>query len=111
VEEDSAPAVREFRPGDQLLYTYEVYNAVGAVEASPSVWRDGKQLFTAPPDSLPATTESGPLRTVGALRLDAAMAPGDYVLQIDARTATQKKKPSVAATRVDFHVAAVGSRR
>ena len=111
VEEDSAPAVREFRPGDQLLYTYEVYNAVGAVEASPSVWRDGKQVFTAPPDSLPATTESGPLRTVGALRLDAAMAPGDYVLQIDARTATQKKKPSVAATRVDFHVAAVGSRR
>ena len=29
VEEDSAPAVREFSPGDQLLYTYEVYNAVG----------------------------------------------------------------------------------
>jgi VWFA-related protein len=109
VDEDSAPAVRQFSPGDQLLYTYEVYNAVGAVEASPSVWRDGKQVFSAPPDSLPGTTESGPLRTVGALRLDSAMTPGDYVLQIDARTATQKKKPSVAATRVDFHV--VGSRQ
>jgi VWFA-related protein len=109
VDEDSAPAVRQFSPGDQLLYTYEVYNADGAVEAAPSVWREGKQVFTAPPDSLPGATESGPLRTVGALHLDAAMTPGDYVLQIDARTATQKKKPSVATTRVDFQV--VGGRQ
>ena len=91
--------MRQFSPGDQLLYTYEVYNAVEAVEASPTVWRDGRQVFSAPPDSLRGTAESGPLRTVGALHLDAALTPGDYVLQIVARTATHRKKPSVATTR------------
>jgi VWFA-related protein len=100
----AAPAARQFRPGDQLLYTYEVYNAAGPVEAAPSVWHDGMQVFKARADSLAGAKSSGPLRTAGALHLGPTLTPGDYVLQIDARTATPKKKPSVATTRVDFHV-------
>jgi hypothetical protein len=103
IDADSAAAVRQFSPGDDVIYSYEIYNADGAVKASSSVWRDGKQVLTAPADSLRGTTEDGRLRTIGALRLDAAMTPGDYVLQIDASTIRQKK-PSVATTRVDFRV-------
>jgi VWFA-related protein len=102
-DEDAGPAVRRFSPGAQLLYTYEVYNAVGDVETSTSVWCDGKQVFTAPPDSLDGTAERGPLRAFGSLQLDSAMSAGDYVLQIDARTGTQKKT-SAATTRVDFRI-------
>jgi VWFA-related protein len=102
-DEDSGPAVRRFSAGAQLLYTYEIYNAVGDVETSASVWRDGKRISTAGPDSLDRTAESGPLRAFGSLQLDAAMTPGDYVLQIDARTATQKKT-SAATTRADFRI-------
>ncbi len=102
-DDSTGPAVRQFNPGDQLLYTYEVYNAAGDVDASPSVWRDGKQLFTTPPASLQGTTDDGPLRAVGTLQLGPQLASGDYVLQIDAQTGPLKKT-SVATTRVDFHV-------
>jgi len=102
-DDDTGPAVRQFNPGDQLLYTYEVYNAAGDVDASPSVWRDGKQLFTAPPASLQSTTDGGPLRAVGTLQLGSQLTSGDYVLQIDAQTGPLKKT-SVATTRVDFQV-------
>jgi hypothetical protein len=100
---DSAPAVRQFSPGGDITYSYEIYNADGAIDASASVWRDGKQVLAAPPPSQAATMDSGPLRAIGALHLDGALTPGDYVLQIDARNATGKK-PSAAATRIDFRI-------
>jgi hypothetical protein len=100
IDGDSAPAVRQFNPGDDLIYSCNIYNGDDAVERSATIWRDGKQVLTAPADSL----EVAAGRVIGALRLTAEVAPGDYVLQIDARTATGRKPPSTATTRVDFHV-------
>jgi len=102
-DNNAGPAVRQFSAGDQLLYTYEIYNAVGDVEVSRTVWHDGKRLFTVPPASLQATADGGPLRALGALPLRPELTRGDYVLQIDAQTGPLKKT-SLATTRVDFRV-------
>lgn len=102
-DEATGPAVRQFSPGDQLIYTFEIYNAAGDVEASPSVWRDGKRLFTGPRPTYQETTNAGPLRAVGALPLALDLPSGNYVLQINAQTGPLKKT-SVATTRVDFRV-------
>jgi hypothetical protein len=104
--ESAAPStLRQFTTGEELVYTYEAYNAAGTIEAISSVWRDGQQVFHAPTDTL-RSTGPAPLRAAGVLHLGAALVPGSYVLQIDARTAMGKRKTPTATTRADFIVRA-----
>jgi VWFA-related protein len=102
-EEVGAGSARQFAAGDELVYTYEAYNVTGPVEATSSVWRDGREVFRAATDALhPVTT--GPIRAAGALHLGGSLSPGSYVLQIEARTTTDKRKKTTATTRADFVV-------
>jgi VWFA-related protein len=106
----NTPAVRTFRPGDSILYLYQILNAhpdAGkgpAVEAQVRLFRDGQPVFSGKA-APPVTDEtSAPDRLVcgGALRLGQEMKPGDYVLQIAVTDEGGKHGPVTQA--VDFVV-------
>jgi VWFA-related protein len=100
-------AHRVFKPGTRLSYAYEIYNAADApVEASASVWRGQERVFTAPAATLkPPTASADRFAAAGGIKLGPSLPPGDYVLQIAARTPEAKtKKKGVAVQSVDFEV-------
>lgn len=81
----SHPALRVFRPGSRIVYTYEIYNAPASVESRVAIWRDGRPYFAAPPATLRPRAE-GVTAVAGGLRLGEAMPPGDYLLEVTAAT-------------------------
>lgn len=103
------PATRIFAPGDEVLYGYQILNARGdanqkaEVESFARVFRDGREIFTGKPQPLNMSDQPDPNRLVGGgvLRLGAAMAPGDYVVQI---VVNDKAAKSTAAQWTDFQV-------
>jgi VWFA-related protein len=100
-------AVRVYRPGTQLTYACDIYNAVRPVQLTLSVWRGTQKVLSATPDTL--TPPPGPrpwFSAGGAFKLGDALAPGRYILQIAAQTTDPDKKGAVTrATQVmDFDV-------
>jgi hypothetical protein len=104
VDADFGPAVRQFSPGDELLFSYEIYNAYGPmVRATVSIWRDGRQIFVRPTDSLRAGSKDQPRRAIGSIELDSGITPGEYVLQVDALD-VGLYEPTSATSKVNFQV-------
>lgn len=99
----SGPALRVFEPGTRLVYACEIYNARAPIETRISIWRDGRPFFTAPPATLPPATGEDVVQAGGGLRLGERMPPGEYILQMAARTADGDDE-TVAVQWVDFTV-------
>jgi VWFA-related protein len=99
-------AHRVFKPGTRLSYAYEIYNAQAPVQASATIWRGQERVFTSPADTLvPPPTTTDRFAAAGGLKLGPSLPPGDYVLQIAARTSEAKtKKKGAAVQSVDFEV-------
>ena len=102
----TAQALRVFRPGTRLSYTYEIYNAA-TVEAVTSLWRGTERVFAAAPETLvrPAGAVSR-FAAAGGLKLGDQLPPGSYVLQIaaTARGPNRRDKATMAVQRIVFDV-------
>jgi hypothetical protein len=103
----SSPALRVFRPGARLVYTYEIYNAVAPVDTQVTVWRNGQPFFSAPPATLTPLPKPQPTKAAGGIQLGPRMPAGDYVFQVSAVTkATGRRKPTTATRWTSFEVRA-----
>ena len=68
--------------------------------------REGKAVFTGKVVPLDVSKESNPKRvsTGGRLRLGPELTPGDYVLHVAVKNATDPKKPRIASQWIDFEI-------
>jgi hypothetical protein len=108
----AGPAVRQFRPGDKLLFAYSIYNAqqnesthLPQLTAQARIFRDGKLLFTGTPSAIDSA-QSDPKRvpSVGRLQLGLEFEPGQYVLQVIVTDQLTKEKQSVSSQWIDFEI-------
>ncbi len=111
---DATAALRRFRPGQALSYSFAVYNArldratgLPRLAAQMRLFRDD-QLLTAgaarPVDAGP-TTDARQVTGGGAFVLGPEMPPGDYLLQVIVTdTLAARKEAAIVAQAVAFEV-------
>jgi hypothetical protein len=105
------PAVRIFKPGESVVYAYQILNAHADHENKPQLdgqvrlFRDGQQIYASMPTPVGVDKQTNPKRLVatGHMRL-AQIMPGDYVLQIVISDQLRKGKNRIAAQSIDFQV-------
>ncbi|HWS90295.1 MAG TPA: VWA domain-containing protein [Pyrinomonadaceae bacterium] len=107
------PAVRRFRKGSEIAYTFHVYNAKveretgrPRLQVQVGLFRDGKPVFTSPPQPLDPGQQADMKRLVVAygMRLGADLGPGEYDLQVVITDTLADEKGRVATQWVDFEV-------
>jgi VWFA-related protein len=101
-----AEALRVYRPGTPLSYSYEIYNAGSAVQAVASLWRGTERVTSLPSERLMRPANGGPFAATGGLELAADLPAGSYALQI-AATSTDSRQPKrtrEAVQRLSFEV-------
>jgi VWFA-related protein len=102
----SGEALRVFRPGTRLSYTYEIYNAA-TIQAVTSLWRGTERVFAAAPETLvrPAGAVSR-FAAAGGLKLGDELLPGSYVLQVaaTARDPNRHGRATMAVQRLVFDI-------
>ena len=108
---EGGPAMRRFRPGQDLLYTYVAINpkVKGTPKAAEAhgqirVFRNGKQIFAGTPMALQPEAKLDDRHFVGAgvLRLGPKMTPGEYLLEVTVTDQRNRKRP--VRQWVDFEV-------
>lgn len=113
-ESEGSPSVRIFRPGGEVFYGYQIYNAhvdshthAPQIEAQVQVFHDGHQVYASKPVLLDkdGQPDSQRLAAGGKLRLGTKMEPGDYVLEITVTDELAKKKTRTATQWIDFEIA------
>jgi hypothetical protein len=100
-------ALRTYRPGAELTYAYEIYNAAGPVRVATDVWRGDEKVLAVPPAALvPPAGQERRFAAKGALKLGEALPPGTYVLQVRAVAADpgNRRRIRTALQRIDFDV-------
>ena len=103
-------AIRVYKPGSQLKYACDIYNAPGPVQLALTVWRGAQRVLASPPDTLTPPSAAGSQATSfaagGAFKLGDALPPGRYVLQLAAQSAGSAKKGAIARAiqQMDFEV-------
>ena len=106
----SEPAIRKFRPGSILVYSYRIYNA--ALEKSSRqpnlsiqvrLYKDGEVVTDYPAQvvQLEPQTDLSRLSDYGYMRLAPEMPPGDYALQLVIKDLNDKRTSS---EWIDFEV-------
>jgi VWFA-related protein len=106
-------AVRQFRTGMALVYTFIVYNAKidkstgrPQLKTQARLFRNGELIFTG--DELPfdpgQQTDLKRFGTGGAIQLGTSMTPGEYVLQIIVTDQLAKDKRRQATQWMDFEI-------
>ena len=87
----SQPAIRKFRPGSILGYSYKIYNATlekssqqPKLSTQVRLYKDGEVITDYPAQAiqLEPQTDLGRLSDYGYMRLGPQMAPGEYALQL-----------------------------
>jgi len=106
------PAVRKFRAGSAMNFSYEIYNALIPTSTSrpqlieqSRIIRDGKAVFTSKATTVDFHTQSDPhrIRTSSEIQLSPDLEPGDYILQILV-TDSSDKQPRIASQWIGFEV-------
>jgi VWFA-related protein len=109
----AGPAVRKFRQGMLLHYSFLAYNAqVDKATLRPQLqtqvrlFRDGQQVFTGKVQPLNPGNQADlkRLATGGILRLGSDMKPGDYTLQVIVTDALAKDKYRTTTQWIDFEI-------
>jgi VWFA-related protein len=102
-----AQALRVYKPGTQLSYAYEIYNATAPVQSTTSIWRGNEKVLLAPPATL-LVPPGGDRRfaAAGGVKLGERLPPGSYVMQISATTSDTKSRgrSRIAVQRIGFDV-------
>jgi hypothetical protein len=106
----SQPAIRKFRPGSILVYSYKIYNAALAKSSQQPnlsihvrLYKDGEVVTDYPAQAiqLEPQTDLSRLSDYGYMRLAPGMAPGDYALQLVIKDLNDKRTTS---EWIDFEV-------
>ncbi len=110
----SNAAVRRFKPGAEVVYFYQIFNAkLDRATARPRlqtqmrIFRDGRQLFAGQPQDFdPAgQTDFKRLQAGARVRLRSTFPPGEYVLQIVVTDLLARdEKTRVASQWIEFEI-------
>ena len=93
-------AIRSYKPGAQLKYTCEIYNASAPVQVTMTVWRGTEKVLSAAPDTLaPPADHPQWFAAGGGFKLGEHLAPGSYVVQVAAASGRSR-----AVQLMDFEV-------
>ena len=110
---DATAALRRFRPGQSLSYSFAVYNAQRdqatgrpRLDAQMRLFRDGQAVTIGAPRPLEpaAADDSRTVTSGGAFVLGSESPPGDYVLQVVVTDGLAGKRQATVAQAVDFEV-------
>jgi VWFA-related protein len=110
---EASPAVRHFRPGMLLDYSFYIFNArsdkaTGQPQLTSQIilFRDGKPAFTGKefPVGSPSQPDMKQLVAGGAIKIGTDLAPGEYVLQIIVKDALADEKHRAAHQWMDFEI-------
>jgi VWFA-related protein len=107
-----SPAVRRFHVGDEVDYYFNVYNArldrTGhtQLQTQMRLFRDGEQVYAGQPTPFDPgkQTDLKNLHDGSRIRLNAGLAPGNYVLQIIVTDALAPEKRRTATQWIDFEI-------
>ena len=106
-------ALRRFRPGASLAYSYVIYNArPGGASARPQLttrarlFREGREIFSTPEIPFDAAAQADPARlsATGTLALRPDAQPGSYVLQLVVTDASPGRKRQTTTQWIDFEI-------
>ena len=112
---EGGPAVRRYRPGQNIAYGYQVINPTlkgpakePQVAIQVRVFRNGKLFYTSPLEHSLKRSEADPTSffTGGVLSLKENLTMGEYLLQVVVTDQLGKKKTSQATQWIDFEVTA-----
>lgn len=112
-DQQADPAIRRFRRGSLLDYGFVVYNAKpDRATARPRLtiqarlFREGRQVYAGQPQPFDPQQQTGleRIEAAGRLQLGAALAPGEYVLQVVVTDALADKSRAVATQWIDFEL-------
>jgi VWFA-related protein len=110
---NDSPAVRIFRPGETLRYSYSAYNLAAdktkrsRIEVRISLYRHGEKVFEGRPLPLEFPPSDSPRRrsASGTVVLGSSMAAGTYLFQLSIKdTLAPAGKPSTAIQYADFEL-------
>ena len=112
-DEQRDAALRRFRAGMNVRFSYVVYNAkldkatqTLKLTMQFRIFRDGKETFLSKEKSLIPVDQTDMQRLLaeGVFTLGKAIPPGDYVLQVIVKDLSAKEKNQVATQWIDFEV-------
>jgi hypothetical protein len=106
------PAVKIFKPGSEVVYTFEIYDGRGkrtdGFSTRATLLRDGKAFYTTPPSPIGgAPKDAEPVGAVpvgGKLSLGRGLPRGTYTLQVSVAPEKGKGRDRQASQWVDFEV-------
>jgi hypothetical protein len=106
------PAIKIFKPGSEVAYTFEIYDGRGkrkdGFSTRATLIRDGKAFYTTPPAPVGAAPkEAVPVGAVpvgGKLSLGRGLPRGTYTLQVSVAPQSGKGRDRQASQCVDFEV-------
>jgi VWFA-related protein len=109
IDPKGTPALRIFKPGETLIYGYQVLNARGGpgqppqLEVHTRLFRDGQAIYSGQPQIMEVGDQPDPkhLMAAGRMQLNARIDTDDYVLQV---VVTDKLARRVATQSIDFSV-------
>ena len=106
------PAIKIFKPGSEVAYTFEIYDGRGkrkeGFSTRATLIRDGKAFYTTPPAPVGgAPQDAKPIGAVpvgGKLSLGRGLPRGTYTLQVSVAPQSGKGRNRQASQWVDFEV-------
>ena len=106
------PAIKIFKPGSEVAYTFEIYDGRGkrkeGFSTRATLIRDGKAFYTTPPAPVGgAPQDAKPIGAVpvgGKLSLGRGLPRGTYTLQVSVAPQSGKGRDRQASQWVDFEV-------
>ena len=110
---EAGPSVRRLRPGDDLNYSFVVFNArVDKATAAPRLmtqvrlFRNGKPVYAGDATELRLKTQQNWQRitVAGSLRLASNARPGEYLIQLQITDTLTKEKHGTAVQWADFEI-------
>ena len=105
-------AVRQFRQGENMRYSFVIYNPHVDASGQPQLqtqvklFRDGQPVFTGRAQRFPLNNPPDMTRLAGAsaIKLGADMSPGEYVLQVIVSDLLAGDKYATTSRWVDFKI-------
>ena len=112
VSSTAVPAIRQFRRGSVVAYPYIIYDATITKEGTPNlttqvnIYRDGKLVVEGKPTpaDLQPQSDWSRINDFGYLRLNPALAPGDYLLQITVTDVAAGDKKATSTQYIEFEI-------
>jgi VWFA-related protein len=106
------PAIKIFKPGSEVAYTFEIYDGRGegkdGLSTRATLLRDGQAFYTTPPAPIRAALrDAAPVGAVpvgGTLSLGHGLPRGTYTLQVSVAPQSGKGRDRPASQWVDFEV-------